>query len=180
MNEKSTSAAVARKHIFASGRKDIDMTEGTIWRHILKFAFPLLLGNLFQQLYNTVDTWVVGNHVSNEAYAAVGNVGPAINTLIGFFVGLSSGAGAVISQYYGAKKYDKVRETVHTSIVMTAILGVLFTVLGIFITPFLLRMMKTPESVFAQGRAYLSIYFAGIIGLMFYNMGSGILRAVVA
>ena len=178
MNEKSTSAAVARKHIFASGRKDIDMTEGTIWRHILKFAFPLLLGNLFQQLYNTVDTWVVGNHVSNEAYAAVGNVGPAINTLIGFFVGLSSGAGAVISQYYGAKKYDKVRETVHTSIVMTAILGVLFTVLGIFITPFLLRMMKTPESVFAQGRAYLSIYFAGIIGLMFYNMGSGILRAV--
>ena len=81
------------------------MTEGNIIRHLITFAFPLFIGNIFQQLYNTVDTWVVGNYVSNEAFSAVGSVGPIINLLIGFFLGLSSGAGVVISQYYGAKKY---------------------------------------------------------------------------
>ena len=99
-------------------KRDVDMTEGGIVRHLLVFAIPLLIGNVFQQLYNMVDTWVVGNFVSNEAFSAVGTVGPIINTLIGFFMGLSSGAGAVISQYYGAKKEDKVGETVHTSILM--------------------------------------------------------------
>ena len=81
--------------------KDVDMTQGNITRHIILFALPLLAGNVFQQMYNMVDTWVVGRYVSNEAYAAVGSVGPIINMLIGFFMGLSSGAGVVISQYYG-------------------------------------------------------------------------------
>ena len=87
------------KRIFSPKRaKDVDMTQGSITRHIITFAFPLLIGNIFQQLYNTVDTWVVGNYVSNEAFSAVGTVGPVVNMLIGFFMGLSSGAGVVISQ----------------------------------------------------------------------------------
>ena len=159
-------------------RRDVDMTEGSIIRHLITFAFPLLIGNIFQQLYNTVDTWVVGNYVSNEAFSAVGTVGPIINMLIGFFLGLSSGAGVVISQYYGAKKHDKVQDTVHTAILMTIILAVIFTFLGIAMAPFMIRFMKTPESVIPESTAYLMIYFSGVIGLMLYNIGSGILRAV--
>ncbi len=159
-------------------RRGVDMTEGSIARHLLLFAFPLLLGNLFQQFYNMVDTWVVGNFVSNEAFSAVGSVGPIINTLIGLFAGLSTGAGAVISQFYGAKRYDKVHDTVHTAIVMTLILGVIFTAIGLLFTPFMLELMKTPPEVMPESTAYLSIYFAGIMGLMLYNIGSGILRAV--
>ncbi len=161
-----------------SRRKDVDMTEGNITKHIITFAFPLLLGNIFQQLYNTVDTWVVGNYVSNEAFSAVGSVGPIINMLIGFFMGLSSGAGVVISQYYGAKRYEDVKRTVHTAISMTLIMGIAFTVIGISMTPYMLRLMKTPENVFPESKAYLTIYFSGILGLMLYNIGSGILRAV--
>ena len=159
-------------------KRDVDMTQGSIFRHLITFAFPLLIGNIFQQLYNTVDTWVVGNYVSNEAFSAVGTVGPVINMLIGIFLGLSSGAGVVISQYYGAKRYDKVRDTVHTSIVMTLILAVLFTIIGIAMIPFVLNFMKTPAEVMPESSAYLTIYFAGVIGLMLYNMGAGILRAM--
>ena len=154
------------------------MTEGNITRHIIMFAFPLLIGNVFQQLYNTVDTWVVGNYVSNEAFSAVGTVGPIINMLIGFFMGLSSGAGVVISQYYGAKRYDEVHDTVHTSLVMTLIMGVIFTGIGLSMTPFMLRLMNTPDNVMPESSAYLTIYFSGMLGLMIYNIGSGILRAV--
>lgn len=165
-------------HFHPRARHDVDMTQGSIVAHLLKFAFPLLLGNIFQQLYNMVDTWVVGNYVSNEAFSAVGSVGPIINTLIGFFMGLSSGAGAVISQFYGAKKEDKVHDTVHTAVLMTLILGVVFTGVGLLMTPYMLKLMKTPADVFPQSEAYLSIYFAGILGLMLYNVGAGILRAV--
>ena len=165
-------------HLHQKSRHDVDMTTGSIVPHLLKFAFPLLLGNIFQQLYNMVDTWVVGNYVSNEAFSAVGSVGPIINTLIGFFTGLSTGAGAVISQFYGAKREDKVREAVHTSILLTLLLGVVFTCVGIFFTPYMLRLMKTPNDVFSQSQIYLTIYFAGILSLMVYNMGAGILRAV--
>ena len=162
----------------AKGKQDVDMTHGNILRHIIGFALPLLMGNLFQQLYNTVDTWVLGNFVSNEAYSAVGNVGPIVNMLIGFFMGLSSGAGVVISQYYGAGQHDKVQHTVHTAIVMTLILGVIFTGLGIFMIPFMLDLMNMPESVAPEATTYLTIYFSGLMGLMLYNIGSGILRAV--
>ena len=158
--------------------KDVDMTTGNITRHIISFALPLLVGNIFQQLYNMVDTWVVGKFVSNEAYAAVGTVGPIVNMLIGFFMGLSSGAGVVISQYYGAKRHEDVQRVVHTAIVMTLILGVLFTGLGLGMAPYMLKLMKTPENVMPESRAYLSIYFSGILGLMLYNVGAGILRAV--
>lgn len=158
--------------------RDVDMTAGSIVSHIIRFAFPLLLGNLFQQLYNTVDTWVVGNYASNDAYSAVGSVGPIINTLIGFFTGLASGAGVVISQYYGAHQEEDVQKTVHTSIVMTLIMALLFTGIGIAMVPYMLELMNMPESVKPEAAAYLNIYFGGIIGLMFYNMGAGILRAV--
>ena len=169
---------MAAAHSLSRGKRDVDMTEGSIPRHIINFAFPLLIGNIFQQLYNTVDTWVVGNYVSNEAFSAVGTVGPIINTLIGFFMGLSSGAGVVISQYYGAKRPEKVHDAVHTAIVMTLVLGIVFTAVGILMIPAMLNLMKTPAEVMPESSAYLTIYFAGILGLMLYNMGAGILRAV--
>ena len=154
------------------------MTQGSITRHIVSFALPLLIGNIFQQLYNTVDTWVVGNFVSNEAFSAVGTVGPIINMLIGFFTGLSSGAGVVISQYYGARKFEDVEKAVHTAIAMTLGLAVIFTALGEAMIPYMLRLMKMPDDVAPEATTYLSIYFAGLIGLMLYNIGAGILRAV--
>ena len=162
----------------AGARGDVDMTEGSISRHILAFAFPLLLGNLFQQFYNTVDAWVVGNYVSNEAFSAVGAVGPIINTLIGFFSGLATGAGVVISQYYGAGEHRRVGHAVHTALILTAGLGVVFTAVGILITPAMITLMKTPEEAIPEATAYLTVCFAGIFGLMIYNMGAGILRAV--
>ena len=159
-------------------RYDVDMTQGSITKHLINFSLPLLLGTLFQQLYNMVDTWVVGNYVSNEAFSAVGTVGPVINTLIGFFLGLSSGAGVVISQYYGAGREEKVRQAVHTALMLTLVLGVVFTAAGIAMTPLMLQLMKTPSEVAPEQAAYLRIYFAGVMGLLLYNMGSGILRAV--
>jgi len=166
------------KRIVGSHKTDVDMTDGSIAKHLINFAIPLLIGNIFQQLYNTVDAWVVGNFVSKEAFAAVGSVGPITNLLIGFFMGLSNGAGVVISQFYGAKDDEKVRSTVNTAFIMTLVLAVIFTFVGILYTPYALTFMETPEDVFPESRAYLTIYFAGIIGLMVYNMGAGILRAV--
>ena len=165
-------------HAHAPARRDVDMTQGSITRHLVEFALPLLAGNVFQQLYNMVDTWVVGNFVSNEAFSAVGTVGPIINMLIGFFMGLSSGAGVVISQYYGAHKPDRVRDTVHTAMVLTLVLCGAFTALGLALIPAMLALMNTPAEVLPESTAYLSIYFSGITGLLIYNMGSGILRAV--
>ena len=168
-----------KKNTLAGGRRtDVDMTEGNITRHIIVFAIPLLLGNIFQQLYNMVDTWVVGNFVSNEAFSAVGSVGPICNMLIGFFLGLSSGAGVVISQFYGARRYQEVEDTVHTAILLTGLMALAFMVVGNIMTPSMLRLMNTPEEVFPESEAYLRIYFTGVSGLMFYNIGSGILRAV--
>ena len=154
------------------------MTVGSPAKHIVAFSLPLIAGFLFQMLYNTVDTWVVGNFVSDEAFSAVGTVGPIINMLIGAFMGLSSGAGVVISQYFGAGDEKSVREAVHTSMVMTLVLGVLFTVIGIAYVPLMLRITKTPANVFPESSAYLTIYFSGLMGLLVYNMGAAILRAV--
>ncbi len=154
------------------------MTEGSIFRHILTFAVPLLIGNIFQQLYNMVDTWVVGNYVSNAAFSAVGSVASIINTLIGFFLGLSSGAGVVISQYYGAKNEEKVRAAVHTALLMTFLLAAAFTAVGVLMAPFMVDLMKAPADVRPEAITYLTIYFSGVVGLMVYNIGAGILRAV--
>ena len=159
-------------------RYEVDMTVGKPFHHLLNFAIPLLLGNLFQQFYNMVDTWGVGNYVSSEAFSAVGTVGPIINLLIGAFSGLASGAGVVISQYYGAHRQKEVHDAVHTAIMLTVILTVALSAVGVGMTPAMLRLMKTPEDVFPEAQTYLTIYFGGMIGLLFYNMGAGILRAV--
>lgn len=169
-------SVLSKKSLF--GNKTVDMTQGRIFRHLISFAAPLTIGYIFQQLYNTVDTWVVGNYVSNEAFSAVGTVSPIINMLIGLFTGLSGGAGVVISQYFGAKKEDKVSDAVHTSMVVTLILSVVFTIVGIIATPFLLEIMGQPEDVIVESTTYLTIYFAGVTGLLVYNMGAGIMRAV--
>lgn len=166
------------KRIFINKKGETDMTEGSIFRHLLAFAFPLLIGNIFQMLYNMVDTWVVGNFVSDAAFSAVGSVGPMINMLIGFFSGLASGAGVVISQYFGAGREDRVRDTVHTAIVLTLIMCILFTAIGLFMIPYFLDFSNTPDEIIPETTAYLTIYFAGITGLLIYNMGAGILRAV--
>ncbi len=159
-------------------RKDTNMTEGNIIQHLVRFSVPLLIGNIFQVLYNTVDSIVVGNFIGKEALAAVGNVSPIINTLIGFFLGLAAGASVVISQYYGARDEKSVHEAVHTTMLMTFILCVVFTLVGVLMVPYMLRLMSTPDDVFDGAAQYLRIYFYGVTGLMIYNMGAGILQAV--
>lgn len=159
-------------------RRDKDMTCGSIAKLLISFSIPLLIGNIFQQLYNTVDSVIVGNYVSKQALAAVGCTGPIINALIGLFAGLASGASVVISQFYGAKDDEKLHDSVQTTIALTLIMCVILTVLGVIFTPAMLRMMDTPEDVFPEAVEYLRIYFWGVSGLLLYNIGSGILRAV--
>ena len=158
--------------------KTRDMTTGTIWKHIIFFSIPLLIGNFFQQLYNTVDSIVVGNYVSKQALAAVGSTAPVITTLVGFFMGMSTGAGVIISHYFGAHDDKKLKEAIHTTIMLTFILCIAFTIIGMSTVSFMVSFMKTPDDVIAEASTYLRIYFAGVSGLMIYNMGSGILRAV--
>ena len=159
-------------------RTDLDMTEGNIWKHMLQFSVPMALGLLFQQLYNTVDTLVVGRFVGQQAQAAVGSTGPIINTIVGFCAGLATGASVVISQRYGAHDREGLSKAVHTTVALTFIVSLIATGLGqLIITP-MLRFMQTPEDVLPESGSYLSIYFAGIAGILFYNLGSGILRAV--
>ncbi len=154
------------------------MTSGNIWLQILFFSIPLLIGNLFQQLYNTVDSIIVGNYIGSEALAAVGSSNSLINLIIGLFMGIATGAGVVISQYYGAKNKDRLFLAVHTSIALTIIGGVALVFLGIVLSPLLLRAMGTPEEVMANSVLYLRIFFCGSLFNLFYNMGAGILRGV--
>ena len=164
----------------AKGKKttSIDMTEGNAYRLIISFTLPLLLGNVFQQLYNTVDSIVVGNYVSKQALAAVGCTGPVINALFGLFGGLAAGAGVVISQFYGAHDKEKLHKTVQTTIAMSLVMCVVLTALGVWLTPMMLELMSTPEDVMADATEYLRIYFWGISGVIMYYIGAGILRAV--
>ncbi len=161
-----------------SQTKTRNMTEGNIWMHLILFALPLLIGNLFQQLYNTVDSIVVGNFVSKTALAAVGSTDNIINTIIGFFSGLATGAGVVISHSFGSGDKKALHRAVHTTIMLTFVLSIFFTIAGLLLAPLFLKLMATPEDVLPEASAYLKIYFAGVSGLMIYNMGSGILRAV--
>ena len=155
------------------------ITEGTIFGQLLLFFFPILFGTFFQQLYNTADAMVVGRFVGKQALAAVGgSTSTLINLLVGFFVGLSSGATVVISQFYGARKADKVHWAVHTSIAFSVIGGIIFMIVGLVGSPWALEAMKTPEDVMGHAVVYIRIYFLGIIVNLVYNMGAGILRAV--
>ena len=159
-------------------RRDIDMTEGNIWMHLVRFSVPMAIGLLFQQLYNTVDTLVVGQFVGKQAQAAVGSTGPIINTIVGFCAGLATGASVVISQRYGAHDNEGLSKAVHTTVALTFIMSLIATAAGQIIINPMLRFMQTPEDVIGESGSYLSIYFAGISGILFYNLGSGILRAV--
>ena len=132
--------------MFTLKKRDMDMTKGSVVKNLLVFAFPLLLGNLFQQLYNMVDTYVIGQTGVNEAYAAVGSVAPIINMLIGAFMGLAGGVGVIISQNFGAKNYQDVEKVTHTAIILTVILSVVFTILGIVLTPVFLNLMLKNEA----------------------------------
>jgi putative MATE family efflux protein len=159
-------------------KKSTVMTEGSIWKKILFFSIPLILGNLFQQLYNTVDSIIVGNYIGSEALAAVGSSGSLINLLIGFCIGASAGAGVVIAQFYGAQDREGVRKAVHTTIAIAIAAGAVLTVVGIVATPILLKVMGTPQEVFDQASIYLKVYFGGILFSVVYNMSAGILNAV--
>lgn len=155
------------------------ITEGVIWKQLLIFFFPILFGTFFQQLYNTIDAVIVGKYVGKEALAAVGGTtGTLINLLVGFFVGLSSGASVIISQYYGAKNEEKVREAVHTAMAFSITGGIILMILGMIGAPIALEAMGTPEDIMNYAVVYIRIYFAGIIGNLIYNMGAGILRAI--
>ncbi|MBQ9007933.1 MAG: MATE family efflux transporter [Clostridia bacterium] len=154
------------------------MTSGSILQQIILFSLPLMLGNVFQMLYNTVDSIVVGNYVGKEALAAVGSTTVIINMLVFFFNGFSIGAGVVIGFHFGAKNYRELHTAIETTLTSTFILSVLFTIVGVLLVRPMLRFMSTPEDVMEEATTYLTIYFAGISGLLIYNIGSGILRAV--
>ena len=155
------------------------ITEGVIWKQILFFFFPILLGTFFQQLYNTADAVVVGRFVGKQALAAVGGTtGTLINLLIGFFVGLASGATVIISQFYGAKNKDRVHQAVHTAIAFSIAGGAVLTVVGILGSRAALTAMQTPEDVMDFALIYIRVYFAGTIANLIYNIGAGILRAI--
>lgn len=159
-------------------KKTTLMTEGNIWKQILFFSIPLILGNLLQQLYNTADTIIVGNFVGRDALAAVGSSGSMIHLLISFCMGASAGAGVIIAQYYGADDRQRVQDAVHTALAIAVIAGVIFTVVGIVLSPVLLRWMGTPEEVMPSSILYLRIFFGGILFNVIYNMSAGILNAV--
>ena len=154
------------------------MTTGSIAKHLIMFAIPLFIGSFFQQLYNAVDSIIVGNYVGKEALAAVGCITPIINTFIHTFGGFATGAGVVISNYYGAKDDEKLERAVQTTILSTIILCVFFTAVGVLYTSRLLQLMQTPDDVFPYARSYLRIIFFGISSMLMYNVGAGILRAV--
>lgn len=154
------------------------ITEGVIWKQLLIFFFPILLGTFFQQMYNTVDTIIVGRFVGTQALAAVGSTASLISLINGFFVGLSSGATVLLSQFYGAKDQKGVRNALHTGIGLSLVLGALVTLLGTTAGPWILRLAKTPENCLADAVLYTCVYFSGAVASMVYNMGAGILRAM--
>ena len=155
-----------------------NITEGVIWKQLLSFFFPILLGTFFQQMYNTVDTIIVGRFVGTQALAAVGSTAALISLINGFFVGLSTGATVLLSQFYGANDRKGVSAALHTGIGLSVVLGLLITILGIGAGPRILRWMQTPENCLKEASVYTTIYFSGAIASMVYNMGAGILRAM--
>lgn len=159
-------------------RSSGDITQGVIWKHLLAFFFPLWLGTFFQQLYNTVDTLVVGRFVGKVALAAVGSTGVLVNLTVGIFTGLASGAVVAIAQHYGARQWEDVHKGVHTAMLLSVIIGAFFMVAGFLLTPWALRALGTKADAFPGAELYLKIYFLGMIPNVVYNMGTGVLRAV--
>ena len=166
---ENTSAAEAENKIIS----------GVIWKQLMLFFFPIVLGTFFQQIYNTADAVVVGRFVGKEALASVGgSTSQIINLIVGFFVGLSSGATVVLSQFYGARDAQNVSHAMHTAAAFSIAGSLVITVLGVIFAPSLLSLMNTPQNIMADSTLYLRVYFSGIIFVFIYNIGSGILRAV--
>lgn len=158
--------------------KNHQLTEGSIWKGLLRFAFPLFLGNLFQQLYNLVDSLVVGNFCGNDALAAVSSSGNLCFLMIGFFQGVFTGASVIISQRFGAKDEDGVDVAIHNTVFFAVIMGIALSVLGVLFTPQILRWMGTPENVMPNSVLYFRIYCMGLLGLVLYNTATGIFQAL--
>ncbi len=155
-----------------------EITEGIIWKQLLLFFFPILLGTFFQQLYNTIDSVIVGQFVGKEALASVGGSSAQIVSLVvGFFTGLSSGAAVTIAQFVGARKEETANAGLHNAYAIAAAGGIALTFIGILAAPFMLRLMNTPADIMDGSLTYLRIYFTGILFVLIYNMGSAILRA---
>ena len=166
------------KEVFCVNHDRTALTEGPIWKGILLFAFPVFLGNVFQQFYNAFDSWAVGNFIGDNALAAVSSSGSLIFMLVGFFNGMSMGAGVIIARYFGAKNYTAMREAIHTDVAFGLTAGALLTIVGVCATPIILRWMGTPEEVLPVSIAYFRFYFCGAIFTVMYNIFVGILHAV--
>ena len=162
----------------SKSKKSTSLTEGSIAGKIIRFAIPLFLGNLFQQMYNMADSLIVGNFLGDKALAAVTSTGSLIFLLVGFFNGTAMGAGVVIGRYFGARDYEKVKRAVHTDIAFGLIAGVLMTIIGVCFTPTILSWMGTPADVFPNSVMYLRVYFMGSLASIMYNVCMGILHAI--
>ena len=155
-----------------------DLTEGPPWKRIIEFAIPMLIGNIAQQFYNTADSIIVGYYIGDNALAAVGSAAPILHLLLVLFVGVSVGAGIMVSQYFGAKDREKLSHTIGICISLTAIVSVIIMIIGPIVTRPFLRLLNTPESIFEWSAQYLVIFFIGIAGFSYYNILSGVLRGL--
>jgi len=155
-----------------------DMTEGTPWKRILEFSIPMLIGNIAQQFYNTADSIIVGRYIGDNALAAVGSAGPILNLLLVLFVGVATGAGIMVSQYFGARDREGLSRTIGVSITLTALTSLIIMIIGPMLTRPLLQFLNTPSSIIDWSEGYLNIFFLGAAGFSYYNILSGILRGL--
>lgn len=154
------------------------LLRGPIWKGLITFALPILLGQVFQQLYNTADAWIVGHFLSDSEYAAVTSTGSLVFLLVGFFGGIAVGAGVIISRHYGARDTEKLQIAVHTTVAFGLVAGLLLTAVGVGLTPTILKLMDTPKKVMPYSVEYFRYYFLGSLAIVMYNLGMGVLRAV--
>lgn len=160
-------------------KQDNGITEGVIWKQLLMFFFPILIGIFFQQLYNTVDTVIVGRFVGKEALSSVGGSSSQIISLVvGFFTGISTGASVLVAQYFGAKDEKSLHQTIHTAYAFAILGGMVFGILGVILAPDILQWMNTPKELMEESTKYVRIYSAGMVFVFVYNMGAAVLRAV--
>lgn len=159
-------------------KSEVNLTEGSIAKNIIKFAIPMFIGNLFQQLYNVADSLVVGNFLGSDALAAVTSTGSLIFLLVGFFNGTAMGAGVIIARFFGAKDHENVKKAIHTDLAFGILCGAIMTLVGVIFAPQILTLMDTPEDVFVQSVLYIRIYFLGSIAVVLYNACMGIMQAV--
>lgn len=159
-------------------KSEVNLTEGSIAKNIIKFAIPMFIGNLFQQLYNVADSLVVGNFLGSDALAAVTSTGSLIFLLVGFFNGTAMGAGVIIARFFGAKDHENVKKAIHTDLAFGILCGAIMTLVGVIFAPQILNLMDTPEDVFVQSVLYIRIYFLGSIAVVLYNVCMGIMQAV--